>query len=182
MLATIDIILDDVYSHPNLDASIIPRIIFKNLLTICTTKCPFRNHNGDLYLQHDGVSMGSPLGPTFASYYMCHLENRAFAELHVKPAIYCRYVDDCFIGINSIAKLHELKNYFQQNSILTYTYDLETSKNLAFLDVILHRSNVKIVTSTYTKSTNTQECLNYNSLCPTKYKIVVISTLLHRSF
>ena len=103
---TIDFVIENVYSHPTKTAPAIPRNIMKTPLTICTTKCPFRNHNGDLYLQQDGVGMGSPLGPTFASYYMCHLENKAFRELHVKPSLYCRYVDDCFLGISNITELH----------------------------------------------------------------------------
>ena len=43
------------------------------------------------------------------------------------------------------------------------------------------RNSSGISASTYVIPTNSKECLNYNSLCPTKYKNAVISTLLHRS-
>ena len=46
----------------------------KELLILGTTQTPFRNFDGELYLQMDGVMMGSSLGPTFANYYMAHLE------------------------------------------------------------------------------------------------------------
>ena len=47
----------------------------------------------NLYLQQDGVSMGSPLGVTFANFYMTDVENKFF-ELnpHLKPTVFCRYV------------------------------------------------------------------------------------------
>ena len=113
--------------------------------------------------------MGSPLGSTFASYYMCHLENKAFRELHVKLSLYCGYVDDCFVSINNITYLHALRDYFQQHSILKFTFEREIGKKLPFLDILLHRESGKIMTSTYTKPATTGECLNYNSLCPEKY-------------
>ena len=84
---TIAIILENVYDNTNMRPPSIPRVIMKELLAICTTKCPFRDPNGNLFVQGDGVSMGSPLGPTLASFYMCKLENDAFRALQVKPVV-----------------------------------------------------------------------------------------------
>jgi hypothetical protein len=179
---TINIILRNVYENPDLRPPMIPRIIMDELLSICTTQCPFREPSGSLYVQCDGVSMGSPLGPTFASYYMCELENLAFRTIPVKPVVYCRYVDDCFLVINNIRELHFLKDYFEQNSVLNFTFETEIQKKLPFLDTLVSRSNDKITTSVYSKSTNSNECLNYNSLCPEKYKISVIRAFLHRAY
>ena len=182
VMDTIEIILNNVYNHATSTPPAIPKAILRQLLIICTTKCPFRNFDGQLFIQKDGVSMGSPLGPTFASYYMCNLENKAFTELTTKPPIYCRYIDDCMLGINNINELHNLKSYFEENSILNFTYEIETNKKLAFLDVLLHRRNDHVDTTVFTKTTNTGECLNFQSLCPLKYKISVIKTFLHRSY
>jgi hypothetical protein len=179
---TIDIILDNVYNHPTLEPPEISKVILKKLLTTCTTKSPFRNIDGSLYVQTDGVSMGSPLGPTLASFYMCHLENSAFDNLTTKPKIYCRYVDDCFVVMDSVDELHALKEYFENNSVLRFTYETEIKRKLPFLDVLLHRTVSGIETSVYKKSTNTEECLNYNSVCPEKYKQAVIKTFLHRAY
>ena len=42
--------------------------------------------------------MGTPMGPTFANYYMFHLENSVFDDNPmIKPTIYCKYVDDIFV-------------------------------------------------------------------------------------
>ena len=53
---------------------LIPEVEFKKLLEICTTQSPFLAPSGKLYVQIDGVSMGCLLGPTFANFYMGHLE------------------------------------------------------------------------------------------------------------
>ena len=67
---TLDKILECVYGHVEIPKPIILAPILKKLLLLCTTKSTFRNHDGALFLQVDGVSMGSPLGPTFANYHM----------------------------------------------------------------------------------------------------------------
>ena len=47
--------------------------------------------------------------------------------------------------------------------------------------MLLTRHKERLHTSVYRKSTNTGDCLNFNSLCPEKYKISVIRTFLHRA-
>ena len=42
--------------------------------------------------------MGSPLGPTFANYYMGDLESKTLTNIENPPLIYCRYVDDICAG------------------------------------------------------------------------------------
>jgi hypothetical protein len=178
---TVQIILENVYGHHILQAPDIPRLVMEELLLICTTKCPFRDADGQLFVQCDGVSMGSPLGPTFASFYMCNLENNALRSLQMKPATYCRYVDDCFLVINHIGEWHSLKTYFEAHSVLSFTYEIETRKTLPFLDVNLRRTGTSLDIAVHTKATNSEECLNFQSLCPMKYKISVLRTLLHRA-
>ena len=47
------------------------------------------------YRQVDGVSMGSPLGPMMADYYMAELEEQLLNEDKISnPVKYHRYVDD----------------------------------------------------------------------------------------
>ena len=120
---TSEIVLQYVYHHPSLPPPDIPRATIKELLTICTTRTPFRNINGELYVQCEGVSMGSPLGPTFADYYMCHLENNVFEHNpELKPYIYVRYVDDCFLLVNDNLLLSNIKNKFESESVLQFTF------------------------------------------------------------
>ena len=89
---TINIILDRVYHHPTISAPVIQKHTLRDLLLICTTEVPFKDMDGKMYIQCDGVSMGSPLGPTFANFFMAEVENRALSNIRV--SLYCRYIDD----------------------------------------------------------------------------------------
>ena len=90
------------------------------LLFACTTKCPFTHIDGSMYLQSDGVTMGSPLGVTFANFYMCHLENSVLdIQPNIKPIVYCRYINEIFLIIKIIDQLTKLKDWFESNSVPT---------------------------------------------------------------
>ena len=73
---TIEIICDNVYSHPTIPPPPFDRRTLSDLLRTCTSDCPFNHMDGKIYKQCDGVSMGSPLGVTFANFYMTHVENQ----------------------------------------------------------------------------------------------------------
>lgn len=179
---TIKIIMECCYSNDKMNAPNIPKKIMEKLLKICTTETPFRNTNGDLYIQTDGVAMGSPLGPLFANFYMSYIENTVLPTIENKPLIYARYVDDVFLLINNISTLEEIKNKFESTSVLKFTYEIEEKKTISFLDVRITRSNNSLITTVHTKLTNSGECLNYNSIAPTRYKTAVIRTFLHRAY
>ena len=51
------------------------------------------------YSQIDGVAMGSPLGPTWASIFLCYHETMWLKNClkSFKPVYYKRYVDDIFV-------------------------------------------------------------------------------------
>ena len=81
---TIDIIIKRIYEKHE-----IPIVFTKNemkkLLTICTKNVHF-SFNNDIYIQIDGVAMGSPLGPVIADIFMVELETLLVPKLndHVK--------------------------------------------------------------------------------------------------
>lgn len=120
---TIGIILNSIYTNN----SIPPPSILKKLLHTCTTKVPFYDHNGNIYTQTNGVSMGNSLGPCFSNYYTSHVENTIFIQVH-KPKIYIRYIDDIFILANNIKEIGTLKTTFEKNSVLNFTYELSQKK------------------------------------------------------
>ena len=79
--------------------------------------------------------MGSPLGVIFANFYMAHLENTIFENFpNLKPKIYCRYIDDCFLIVESTDEIQNLINSFKQNSVLNFTHEIG-GNILNFLDV-----------------------------------------------
>ena len=130
----------------------------KTLLKTCTTETPFYNINGDIYIQKDGVSMGSPPGPLFANSYMCFVGNSVISSLDKPPLLYTRYVDDIFLVIENIRTLKEIKTNFEEISILKFTYESEWNKSLAFLDVKITRKHLTLETTVRTKATSAGEC------------------------
>ena len=55
--------------------------------------------NNEYYKQIDGVAMGSPLRPTFASIFLRYYKQIRLKNCpyEFKPVIYKRYVDDTFL-------------------------------------------------------------------------------------
>ena len=93
----IKIILKRVYDDKQISTNLKPRTL-KKLLKDCCTETPF-SFNGELYHQIDGVSMGSPLGPTLANILMTELEDDIIRPLITsdKLKFYVRYVDDTLV-------------------------------------------------------------------------------------
>ena len=179
---TLDIIMNCMYQNPGVAPPDIPQDIMKQLLKICTEDVPFRNLSGDIYQQKDGVSMGGPLSPVFANFYMAHLENKIIPSIQKPPIVYTRYVDDIFLMIRNVSTLEEIKHKFEKASVLKFTFEIEEKKCISFLDVNVKRKEGSLQTSVYTKPTSTGECINFNSIAPDRYKTGVIKTMLHRAF
>ena len=181
--STIDIIINHTYNHPTLSPPKIPQNIMRQFLNICTKESPFRCPSGNLYLQVDGVAMGSPLSPTFAGFYMGHLENSVFnGGLCPKPNIYVRYVDDIFMQVTDEAQLLNIKSIFQQQSVLNFTYELNCNNTLPFLDIEVTSNHNGFSTKVYHKPTDFGKCLNFNSECADKYKKSVITNFINRAY
>ncbi|CAF4335633.1 unnamed protein product, partial [Rotaria sordida] len=69
----------------------------RSLLELAVTNTPFRFYD-QLYMQVDGVSMGSPLAPILADIFMTSIEQQIEEYEHSdKIKLYLRYVDGTFI-------------------------------------------------------------------------------------
>ena len=178
---TIDIILNNCYEHHTLEKPKISRQDLKELLIKCTSQTPFRHYDGNLYYQIDGVAMGSPLGPAFANFYMCHVENQIINK-QIKLNTYIRYVDDIFLLVDNENEIKKVKEIFQQVSCLKFSYELEKENKISFLDVLLKKENGIIDLSVYVKTTNNGDTINYLSECPNRYKIGAITSLINRAY
>ena len=77
----IEIIINTVYNHPTLPPPPLKTDTMRKLLQVCTSETPF-HFCGKTYVKIDGVSMGSPLRPTFADFYMSYLENTLLQQQH----------------------------------------------------------------------------------------------------
>ena len=131
------------------------------------------------------MAMGSPLGPTFANIFMCHLEELFLSQCpsHFKPLFYRRYVDDTFLLFKDkdhASLFLDYINSFHQN--IKFTMDVESLNQLPFLDINVSRCDGKFVTSVYRKNTFTGLGLNFFSHCPLNFKLNSCKTLLFRAF
>ena len=44
--------------------------------------------------------------------------------MDITPNIYCRYVDDVFVDVQTEEQLHQVIRAMEQNSVLKFTYEL----------------------------------------------------------
>ena len=89
-----------------------------------------------LFRQVDGVAMGSPLGSSFANFFLSHLERyKFFHNLDINPKLYVHYVDDIFVVFSENVSVDPFFNHINQQHPQT-KFTVENSENniLAFLD------------------------------------------------
>ena len=82
--------------------------------------------------------MGSPLGPTLATAFLCHFEKNWLNECpsQFKPVVYKRYVDDIFVLFKSKEHLKLFVNYMNsKHRNIKFTLETEDSNNFSFLVV-----------------------------------------------
>ena len=96
---TIDIILDCVYNCKEM-STILTKNETKKLLTLCTKNVQFTLNN-EIYVQNNGVAMGSSLGPILANIFMMKIENKLVPRLHQHVKKWRCYVDDTFAYVRN---------------------------------------------------------------------------------
>ena len=116
--------------------------------------------------------MGSPPGPLFANILMSFSEK---TWLHncpfvIKPLLYRRYVDDCFLLFKSLNYVPLSLDYHnRQHPNISFTPELEKDDKLPFLDVEIFRSNGEFSTSVYRKPTFIGLFINFHSFISLVY-------------
>ena len=158
----------------------------KSLLTLAT-KTSFFIFNNKFYSQNDGVSMGSPLGPTLANAFLCYHEKMWLEETphQYRPLFYSRYVDDIFVLFDSQNQVHSFQNYLNnKHPNINFTFEIEENNTFSFLDIKISRepSSETFNTSLYRKPTFSGVYTNFDSFIWIKYKKSLITSLLFRVF
>ncbi|XP_068229709.1 uncharacterized protein [Palaemon carinicauda] len=178
---TIVLIAERIYRDETTPEFNIPEQALRTLLAICTERAPFTNHRGHMYLQKDGVAMGSPLGVLFANFYMGVVEE-GILTTRVPPRLlplYC--IDDTFVEATSTEAIKNLRRTFEDNSVLHFTVENSVDNSLPFLDVFISSTNEGFQTTVYTKPTNLGMCLNGESECPSRYRALTIKAFVWRA-
>ena len=127
-------------------------------IKVATEQVEF-SFNKLLYRQIDGIFLGLSLGPTLANIFVGYL------EVKIIPEVQCRYyiyVDDCcIITVNiedSVVLFDKLNNI---HNAIAFTKENELHNQLSFLDVLITRKDVRLLTSVYRKSSFTGQYLNF---------------------
>ena len=147
------------------------------LLNLACKNVLFQFQNS-LYVQIDGVAMGSSLGPTLASFAMHLVES----QIRSMPLYYRRYVDDVFavfqnkkVAVDFLSTLNSIHPNIQ------FTLETEHDSKLKFLDVIVIKKDNKFETAWSLKDTNTGVYINRCAIAPLKYKRAAIRSLIFRA-
>ena len=176
---TFEICADALYDG-TLEPPKLPREIFLELLQTATSSVEF-SFNDTMFRQCNGISMGSPLGPSLADIFVGYHEKKLFENV-AKPLLYFRYVDDTFVAFKNE---RECNNFFEKlnclHPALQFTVEKETDAALPFLDVLVERSGQTFLTSVYRKPTFTGHYIRWDSFCPKRRKLNLISSLVNRA-
>lgn len=178
---TIEILLKRIYDRKEIVTNI-KRAEMKELLLLCTKNVHFC-FDGEIYLQCDGVAMGSPLGPVLANIFMVELERTVLPKLSEHMLPWFRYVDDTLSCIKQECIDYVIDQLHSFHPNIKFTYEIENEGKISFLDVQLNRKNdnEQIETTVYRKKTDSDIYLHWNSFAPLKWKRGTLRTLLLRA-
>ena len=150
-------------------------------LNFCLSNTYF-TFEGKYYQQIFGVPMGSPISVVIANLVMEYVEQKAISSFSSSPKLWKRFVDDTFV----IMHTNEVNRFFDHlNSVdpnINFTMELEQDDNLAFLDVLVMRTqDGKLATKVHRKPTHTNRYLNYHSAHSNEQKQGVVINLYNRA-
>ena len=111
--------------------------------------------------------MGTRLAPSFANIFMYHFEEKYVYPYPLKPTIWLRYIDDIFmIWDHGRDELTEFINHLNSsNENIKFTSEI-SDHELNFLDVTVCVSDNKLTTDLYTKPTDRNTYLPFDSAHP----------------
>ena len=166
------------------EEKICSKVALENMLLACSESVFL--FEGKTYKQIDGLSMGSPMAPLLANWFVDKIESKLLSDDNIKqPKYYRRYVDDIFAVFECD---HDKEVFFQHlNSAhknLQFTIEnVDTSsRSLPFLDVeITITPEETFATKVYKKPTNTGALLHYDAMAPKRWKTSTMKWFLKRA-
>ena len=146
------------------------------------------SYNQEIYIQRDGLPMGSPLSPIISEIFLQQLELQHIEQIKQQFNIifYGRYVDDIFIiyddTLDNSDKITEHFNNLHPK--LKFTLEKENKNSLNFLDLTIKRikyhNNIIFNFNIYRKPTTSELSINFNSFHPNNHKWANFHYLLNR--
>ena len=178
---TIKIVADHLYSDKAVVTPSFEKQSFISLLKLATGGLFM--YRDMLYQQTDGVSMGNPLAPTLANFFLADIETRLFSQYdNFFPTLFLRYVDDIFCVFRAGV---DWRSFFDAlNSAhpsLSFTFEESIGSHIPFLDVHIELKESDCETWVFRKKTHTGVLLNFDAVTPRRWKSGLILCLLNRA-
>lgn len=147
---------------------------FQDLIRFCFDSSYF-SYDNEFYQQIFGMPMGDPVSPILSALVMDHIANEALSRLNFLVPLLLIYVDDTLLAIPKNKIDDTLSAFNNVNPNLQFTIERETNNQLPFLDLlIIKEDNNRLITDLYSKPTNTDRLLNYNSIHALSQKINIV--------
>ena len=121
--------------------------------------------------------MGQRLAPTLAIAFMAKIEKPV---LELRPLLYCRYVDDCFIVCSTQGELDKCFQILnEQSEFIKFTREAPKEDWLPFLNVQVHLSRGVQSTKWYRKPSSMNILVHHSSAHPLRVKRSILKNMFH---
>ena len=158
-----------------------PTHVIINLVKLCILDCTFV-FNNKFYKQVFGMAMGNPLSPLLSNLYMEFFEINLLPKIKHSHFKWYRYVDDIIALINSNFNVENfLKELNDLVPSIQFTLEKENNNTIAFLDILVIRSNNSFKFKIYRKPTNNLSYVHFYSGHTKKIKTSVFSSMFLRA-
>jgi len=131
-----------------------------------------------IYIQNEGLAMGTPASSILSEVYLQHMENTTIHELLKKHRIegYFRYIDDILIVYNddNTNIYNVLEDFNNLAPKLKFTLEEEQKNQINFLDITIKKNQKGLSFEVYRKPTITDIIIPNDSCHPNEHKTVVI--------
>ena len=130
----------------------------RDLSLLCTKNVHFIIE-GKIYIQIDGIAMGSPLAPVLADLLMTELEKIVVPTPATHLRFRRRYVDDtiCFVKIGSIEYILSVINNFHEK--IQFTYEFEKDSKSYHSLTLKYKKPTKHLLPLYIEKKQIMECV-----------------------
>ena len=143
-----------------------------SILSLLKMVLEFNNFqfNGTHYLQIGGTTMGTRVAPTLANLFMGHFEETHVYTQSLQPSLWVRFIDIFLIWAHGKPALEQFIDTLN-NSHRTIKFSSHISDGqVSFLDTLVIKDDDNFYTSLYTKPTDANNFLHFDSAHPTHCK------------
>lgn len=101
---------------------------------------------------------------------------------NLKPTIYCKCVDDCFLVVESHGQLQWLIKAFRYNIVLNFNSEQSLNHSFYSLDVDVVQKSWTFTTDFYKKAVNSWFYLHAANECPLIHKDSTVRVMIPRTY